>query len=575
MKANLQKLSPLTVKLSQLSIDPLNVRKTGRGTEPKFAASIRKRGVYQRMLVRPPKDATTGDRFLVVDGGERLEALMFLAKKGETAKGVKVTGDYPVDVEAGVMTDEEARNASLSSNLVRSQMHPVDEFEAFAAQIAAGATVEELAEENAMKVGEVRQALSLASIAPQIRKAWRAGEIDGEAAEAYAQTKDLEHQVRIFTKLKKRAGEAYDITEAIAGARHHEVSKLLKFVTPAAYEKAGHHLNPSLFGDDDRDTIAVDNVPALKAMAARKLDETLLGLKKEGWGWAVLKDDAPKDLYAWRRLPNANPKKEQKALAGCTVDIDWQGKLAIERGYVKPGVSVKIEKTPAEKAAARKAGPAKPATISAALADRLTAGLTKAAAAVVAEGDPDLVLRLALAGLICTGNYNSPICLENKGAGAHEADDTGDYDFADELRKLAKVGRPKLLELFANVIGASIKLGAHSPTRMLVAAEGEIEDEDVAALVHFLPPKPLQAALVKTFDAVDYFENSPGAMVLAALRDMSIEPQKNVKKAVLAKQAADHAPKRGWLPPQLRTAGYAGPKAKPVSKKKAAKKARL
>ncbi len=570
LKTSTLTFSPLTVKLLQLELDPLNVRKTGRGAEPKYAASIRKRGVYQRMIVRPkPNDE---NRYLVVDGGERYEALMFLAKNGETANGVKVTGDYPVKVEIAPLTDEEARNVSLSSNLVRSRLHPVDEFEAFAAQIAAGATVEELADENAMKVGEVRQALSLAAIAPEIRKAWRAAEIGGDAAEAYAQTKDLEHQVRVFKKLKKRAGDAYDVSEEIAGSRNHDVAKLLKFVTPKAYEAAGHHLNPSLFGDEDRETIQVDNVPALKAMAGKKLDDKLAELKAEGWGWAILKEGAPKDLYAWRRLPTSNPKAAQKALAGCTVSVDYEGKLEIERGYVKPGVSVKIEKTPAEKAAARKAGPSRPPVISAALADRLTAGLTKAVAAVVAHADVGLptVLRLALAGLICSGSYSSPVCLENKGAGARDAEDEdedADYDFAAELRKLAKVKPADLVDLFAKVVGSSIELGSHSATRMLVAREGEVEDAAAAAVVHFVPQKLLQAALVKEFAPDDYFENSPGAMSLAALADMAVEPQKNVKKAALAKQAADHAKKTGWLPPQLRTDGYDGPKAKAAPKK--------
>ena len=39
------------VNLSELSIDPANVRKTGRGKEPKFAASIRVRGVLEPLIV--------------------------------------------------------------------------------------------------------------------------------------------------------------------------------------------------------------------------------------------------------------------------------------------------------------------------------------------------------------------------------------------------------------------------------------------------------------------------------------------------------------------------------------------
>lgn len=558
-----------TVKLSELSIDPANVRKTGRGEEPKFAASIRARGVIEPLIVRASPDKG----YLIVNGGERFTALEYLMKKGLTADGKIVTKDYQVAVVVVETDDAGAVATSLATMLVRTDMHPVDEFEAFAKMIQDGATLETIAAEYARPIPEIRQALSLAAIAPEIRKAWRAGDIAGDAAEAYSQTKDLAHQVRVFHKLKKRAGDAYDVSEEIAGERNSDISKLLKFVTPKAYEAGGHHINPSLFAEeDDRDPTVIDNVPALKAMASRKLDEKVLELKKEGWGWAVLKDDAPKDLYAWRRLPNGNPSKAKKALAGCTVDIDYNGKIEIVRGYIKPGVSVKIEKTPAEKAAARKAGPAKPAAISAALAGRLSEGLTKATAAVVAQIDHDSVLRLAIAGLLTSVSYsNSPVCLENKGARGDGDDDSTEFEFPVELARLAKLKGRALTELFAKVVASSIDLGHQNADRVLIEAEGEVDNEAAAALVHFVPQNLLQPELRKAFNADDYFENSPGAMALAALRDMNVEPQKNVKKAAHAKQAADHAKKTGWLPPQLRTAFYDGPlvkKAKASSRKK-------
>ena len=391
--------APITAdkaKLSNLILDPVNVRKTDRGGKPNFAASIHKRGVIQPLTVRRDVKSSL---LLVTDGGERLDGLLFLKKNGSTAAGVLVTDDYEVPVTISDRSDADARATSLALNLIRSNMHPVDEFEALAQMVKDGATLEEIAAENARPVEEIRAALGLASIAPEIREAWRKGQIGGEAAQAYAQTQDLEHQVRIFKKLKGRAGEEWQITQEIAGDDRHHLGAMLKFVGQAAYEKAGHHLNPSLFADDDRHGPKVDNIPALRAMAAKKIEVECERLKTEGWGWAIDKAEKPKDLYAWRRIP-ANSPKAKKAMAGCTVGIDYNGKLEIERGYVKPGVSVKIEKTAAEKAAARKAGPAKPATISAALAGRMSEALTKSSAAVIAECDPDTVLRVALAGLI-------------------------------------------------------------------------------------------------------------------------------------------------------------------------------
>ena len=562
------KTESATVKLSELTIDPSNVRKTGRGEEPKFAASIRARGVLEPLLVRKsPK----GDTYLIVNGGERFTALHHLLKKGENAGGVVVNENFPVKVEIADQHDGDARATSLATNLIRSDMHPVDEFEAFAELIKDGGTLDDLAKEYARTVPQIRQALCLAAIAPEIRKAWRDGEIDGEAAEAYAQTKDLEHQARIFKKLpKNRRDEEWAITEEIMGGRDNKISTLLKFVGQKKYESAGHHVNPSLFTEvDERDGTKVDNVPALKAMASAKLAAEIDKLKKDGWGWVVEKDHAPKDLYAWRRV-TGNLTKEQKANAGCTVDVNWQGQLEVAKGYVKPGASVKVEKTAAEKAAARKAGPAKPATISAALTTRLSESLTRATASIVAEEcDPDMVLRLAVAGIMCSGAFSeSPVCLESKGMSGSDDDEIEGHDFPAELKRVGKMARPALQKLFAKMIGGALDLKCYSPERMLVESEGEVEDDGVAALVHFVPPKQLQAALTKEFDANDYFENSPGAMALAALRDVGVEPLKNAKKAALVKQAVDAAKKSGWLPPQLRTAGYAGPKAKAARKKR-------
>lgn len=560
-------------KLSQLTIDPTNVRKTNRGGEPKFASSIAKRGVLQPFTVR--RDVKSGF-LLVTDGGERLQALQYLRKNKKSAAGVPVTDDFPVKVEVTDRSDAEALSTSLALNLIRSDMHPVDEFEAFAAMVKDGATIEDIGDEYNRKPAEVRQALSLASIAPEIRAAWREGKLNGAAAEAYAQTQDLEHQVRIFKKLKGRAGEAWSVNQEVRGANEHRIGVLLKLVGQKEYEAAGHQVNTSLFVDDDRQPVTVNNVPALKAMAAKKVEAECERLKADGWGWAIPKEEAPRDIHAWRQLPAGKPTADMKKLAGCTVNVSYQGTLEVERGYLKPGVSVKIEKTPAQRAAARKAGPTNPGIISAALTSRMSEALTAATATVVSAADPDMVLRLAIAGLLCSTGFgsSSPICLKHSGMLSRKDEDADDdRDFAKELAKLAKVGRPALLKQFAALVGMSVDVTTHHQDRKLdVAGNGEDDDGTAAALVNFVPQKDLQKALLATFNVDDYFENAPGALALAAIADMGLTPLKNVKKAAQAKMAADHAKKLGWLPPQLRTKGYAGPKSKPAPKKASRKK---
>src|SRR4051812_6037465 len=87
------------IALSQLRLDPVNVRKTGRGPDRTFIASLsRPGGVITPFIVRP-----NGSGYLVTDGGKRLEALQALAEKGTIA------ADYPVPCIVADATDAEAR----------------------------------------------------------------------------------------------------------------------------------------------------------------------------------------------------------------------------------------------------------------------------------------------------------------------------------------------------------------------------------------------------------------------------------------------------------------------------------
>jgi len=94
----------------------------------------------------------------------------------------------------------------------------------------------------------------------------------------------------------------------------------------------------------------------------------------------------------------------------------------------------------------------------------------------------------------------------------------------------------------------------------LAADLTETRNRAVTALVATLPPKKLVAAIRKEFDADDYFDRLPAAMVAPAVAEMGIAMSPNVKPKVLLASAKSGAKKTGWLPPELRTAGYENPK---------------
>ena len=117
-----------TIPLNKLEIAPENVRKTERETDiDALAANIAAVGLRQNLNVKPgPKG-----RFLVTAGGRRLRALKALAK----AKTIKASAPIPcIVLEDG----EDAAEISLAENVHRVAMHPMDQFEAFAALIDAG-----------------------------------------------------------------------------------------------------------------------------------------------------------------------------------------------------------------------------------------------------------------------------------------------------------------------------------------------------------------------------------------------------------------------------------------------------
>jgi ParB/RepB/Spo0J family partition protein len=115
------------IALNKLDVAAANVRRTGRGNGiEELAASIAAHGLLQSLVVRPTLDDSGAPigRYEVVAGGRRLAALKRLAKRKAFGK----TGPVPCRVLDG----EDAGEASLAENVVRLDMHPADQFEAFA-----------------------------------------------------------------------------------------------------------------------------------------------------------------------------------------------------------------------------------------------------------------------------------------------------------------------------------------------------------------------------------------------------------------------------------------------------------
>jgi ParB family transcriptional regulator, chromosome partitioning protein len=142
----------ILVPLSQLRPSKRNVRKTVGASIAELTASIARVGLLQNLTLILAGD---GEHYEVVAGGRRLAALKLLAKKRRISK------DY--DVPCLLVADASARTASLTENVQREAMHPADQFEAFAALIAEGRPIEDMAADFGVTPLVVQRRLKLAT----------------------------------------------------------------------------------------------------------------------------------------------------------------------------------------------------------------------------------------------------------------------------------------------------------------------------------------------------------------------------------------------------------------------------
>lgn len=591
------------VPLITLAIDEIaNVRRTGRGAEPIFTASIRAKGVIEPLTVRK----NGGDGYKVVNGGKRLAALHWLSEHGETAAGVKVDGNYPVPVTVRDEDDREARDTSLITNTVRAGMHPVDEFEAFAALAAEGMPAAEIAARYALDEKQVRQRLALGRLAPRIREAWREGEIGADHAKAFTLAAAAD-QEKIFAALKK-SGQlrwgANTVRERIVG-KQGDVGKLVAFVGADALRKAGVDLREDLFGEAH----TVPDPKVVMNLAGEKLAAECARLTGEGWSWASVESDLPQGArWSWSTLPakKAKPTKaeakrlkelqaildeqdendpsiediaaadeidaieaaiaarsysaEDKARSGCILAIGHRGDLEIKHAVLKPE-EAKREKARQRAEERKKNGKAEPGDtpaeaepagpdISNALAHDLSVKMTLAVREAL-QAERHIALAALVAGFLGNSPWSDPIRVQNEGFGNKHR--RGEETFAGAFERLKAFSPEDLLAAAAGVAGETVSLESYgAPDRHPMTLPG------TAALANAIDPGRLALALAANFDAEDFFKRASMKVALDAIAEMGVEA-KPKKKPEAVKAASDGARQTGWLPRQLRTMHYAGP----------------
>ena len=93
-----------------------------------------------------------------------------------------------------VVSEKEAEEISLVENVVRSGMHPADEFEAFARMIDGGATIEQVATRFGTSPLNVERRMKLGKLHPDLLALYREGCMTLEACKALTLTSDHDRQ---------------------------------------------------------------------------------------------------------------------------------------------------------------------------------------------------------------------------------------------------------------------------------------------------------------------------------------------------------------------------------------------
>lgn len=381
------------IPFSKLVLSQANVRRVKAGISVEdLAEDIARRTLLQSLSVRPVLDAEgieTG-MYEVPAGGRRFRALELLVKQKRMAK----TQPVPCVVREGGIAEED----SLAENVQRVALHPLDQFRAFQTLRDSGLGEEEIAARFFVGPGVVKQRLKLASVSPKLLDIYAADEMTLEQLMAFTVTNDHDRQAQVWEQLARSYNkEPYYIRRQLTEGAIRASDKRAQFVGIDVYEAAGGAVMRDLFQQDDggwlRDPALLDR------LVVEKLTREAEALRGEGWKWIDVAAEFPyghtsglrrlagetasltgeeqasydalraeydklEETYAEaEELPDEVDQRfgeievalaafddrsviydpAEIARAGVFVSVDGDGRLRIERGYVRPEDEARAE----------------------------------------------------------------------------------------------------------------------------------------------------------------------------------------------------------------------------------------
>lgn len=322
----------INIKLKDLIAHPKNVR-TGsdKKEDESLKASIKAHGLLQGLVVT---EAGKG-KYKVVAGNRRLSALQSLVEEKSRKE------DF--EVPCMIILEEDAVEVSTAENLMRSDMHPADEYEAFRYMIEVDkANITQVANRFGKTELDVQKRMALGKLHPDLLKAFRADKIELQALMAFTLCNDQKKQLSVFKSLNNwEKDNPRAIREKLLNKSVTPDDKRVKFVGLEAYEKAGGKITADLFSENK----FLDDSVLLEKLYSEKMNKKIEGLKAEGYAEVEMK---PENYYTkpskYTELDKAPKSAAEKAKVTVWVGFDYNDKLEIT--YLK---SKKAEKKTAGK----------------------------------------------------------------------------------------------------------------------------------------------------------------------------------------------------------------------------------
>lgn len=463
------------VPLSKLKKSPKNVRKVPHSNADimALAASISSLGMLQYPIIEPEtgaKGKPTGNYLVNAGEGRRLAQLARVKMK-------EIKKDEPIACILDI--EHNATEISLAENAIRSNMHPADEYEAFAElHHEQGMGTEDIAARFGVTPAVVRQRLKLGAVSHALLTLYREGEMSLNQLTAFTITDDHARQEQVWSDLGFNNGRNA-ILRALTEGQVATDDRRVAFVGIEAYQAAGGTLIHDLFEEDGG---YLADVTLLNRLVREKLQRVAQTVTAEGWKWievdlefdyqrasamasieahpkpltdaeqmsltslqeqletlcaAAEQDDPSEELTAQIEsleaeialLTEEAYRPEDIARAGAFIALGRDGQARIERGYLRPGEEAGPDKL--QRSGEDPESGEGESNLSAALAAELTAHRTMALRNDLAQ-TPELALiavahALAAAtfyrgsALSCLEINNKPVPLSSVASGINDS----------------------------------------------------------------------------------------------------------------------------------------------------------